>query len=91
MQPRFGGHSEARTPPAAVAESARSKTLAALPAAPLYARIDGVETDRGFMLMEVEVNEPGLFFVAAPQGAERFAEAICRRMSLQTIRAWGIR
>ena len=48
--------------------------------APLYARIDGVETDDGFRVMEVEVNEPGLFFPTAPAAALRFAEALLRRL-----------
>ena len=51
------------------------------PAAALYARIDGVETARGFVLMEVEVNEPGLFFPLAPAAADRFAEAIVARLA----------
>ncbi|CAF0746468.1 unnamed protein product [Didymodactylos carnosus] len=29
---------------------------------PLYARIDGIKTENGFSLMEVELIEPGLFF-----------------------------
>ena len=55
--------------------------LAALPMPPLYARIDGVETAAGFQIMEVEVNEPGLFFPHAPAAATRFAEALLRRVS----------
>jgi hypothetical protein len=31
--------------------------------------------------MEVEVNEPGLFFDLAPAAAETFADAVCRRLS----------
>ena len=42
------------------------RVLAALPERPLYARIDGVERASGFTVMEVEVNEPGLFFDAPP-------------------------
>jgi hypothetical protein len=30
--------------------------------------------------MEVELNEPGLFFTYAPAAAERFADAIQRRL-----------
>jgi hypothetical protein len=30
--------------------------------------------------MEVELNEPGLFFTYAPHAAERFADAILRRL-----------
>jgi glutathione synthase/RimK-type ligase-like ATP-grasp enzyme len=59
---------------------AAQQAVAALPVAPLYARIDGVETRDGFRLMEVEVNEPGLAFTLAPTAAVTFAEAICRRL-----------
>ena len=39
-----------------------------------------METEAGFLIMEVEVNEPGLFFTHAPAAAERFAAAIRRRL-----------
>jgi hypothetical protein len=54
--------------------------LSLLPAPALYARIDGVDARDGFILMEVEVNEPGLFLPLAPDAAERLAEAIVRRL-----------
>lgn len=79
VQPRLGGTAEALPAPDPVASAARA-ALAALPVGPLYARIDGVETAAGFLIMEVEVNEPGLFFPYAPAAAERFAEAILRRV-----------
>lgn len=80
VQPRLGGTAETLTPPEGVQRVARA-ALAALPVPPLYARIDGVETAAGFQIMEVEVNEPGLFFPQAPAAAARFAEALMRRMS----------
>jgi glutathione synthase/RimK-type ligase-like ATP-grasp enzyme len=79
VQPRLGGSVEAREAPAAVVAAAR-RVVAALPERPLYARIDGVERADGFTIMEVEVNEPGLFFTLAPAAAERFAEAIVERL-----------
>ena len=79
VQPRLGGTVEASPPPDGVRATAHA-ALAALPVAPLYARIDGVETDGGFLIMEVEVNEPGLFFPYAPAAADRFAEALLRRL-----------
>lgn len=80
VQPRLGGTVE--TPPVPDAVRAVGRVaLAALPVPPLYARIDGVETDGGFQIMEVEVNEPGLFFPHAPAAAQRFAEALLRRVS----------
>lgn len=41
-----------------------------------YARIDGVMTQNGFLLMEVEMIEPDLFFEHAPEGPNRFVEAV---------------
>jgi glutathione synthase/RimK-type ligase-like ATP-grasp enzyme len=79
VQPRLGGTVETPEPADAVQRVARA-ALAALPAPPLYARIDGVETAAGFRIMEVEVNEPGLFFPHAPAAAQRFAEALLRRV-----------
>jgi len=79
VQPRLGGTVEALEPPDAVGAVGRA-ALAALPVAPLYARIDGVETAAGFRIMEVEINEPGLFFPHAPAAAARFAEALLRRV-----------
>jgi len=79
VQPRLGGTVETPEPPDGVWAVAQA-ALAALPVPPLYARIDGVETAAGFRIMEVEVNEPGLFFPHAPDAAVRFAEALLRRL-----------
>lgn len=79
VQPDHGGSAEALPAPADVRTAAR-RAVAALPVAPLYARIDGVETREGFRVMEVEVNEPGLAFTLAPAAADAFAEAISRRL-----------
>jgi len=79
VQPRLGGTVETPEPPDRVRAVARA-ALAALPVPPLYARIDGVEAAAGFQIMEVEVNEPGLFFPHAPGAAVRFAEALLRRL-----------
>ena len=79
VQPRLGGTVETPEPPDRVRAAARA-ALAALPVPPLYARIDGVEAAAGFQIMEVEVNEPGLFFPHAPAAAVSFAEALLRRV-----------
>ena len=79
VQAHLGGTTRAEPAPPGVADAARA-ALRPLPAAPLYARIDGVETDARFLIMEVEVNEPGLFFTHAPAAASTFAEAILRRL-----------
>ena len=49
--------------------------LALLPQRPLYARIDGILDGPDFVLLEAEVNEPGLFLDLDPQAAMRFAAA----------------
>jgi glutathione synthase/RimK-type ligase-like ATP-grasp enzyme len=77
---RLGGTVEARPAPPPVAAGA-ARVLAALPARPLYARIDGVERGGIFTVMEVEVNEPGLFFNLAPAAADRLADAIVARLA----------
>lgn len=55
------------------------QVVAASPIAPLYARVDLVETGRGPLLMELEVIEPELFYRFCPDAAERLAEALLRR------------
>ena len=79
VQARLGGTVTAE-PPSAEVLAAAGSAMAALPRAALYARIDGVETRAGFQVMEVEVNEPGLFFPHAPHAAERLAEALLRAL-----------
>jgi len=79
VQSSFGGTS-ARSEPSREVVAAGGGVLAALPLPPLYARVDGIETNGGFLVMEVEVHEPGLFFPMAPAAADAFAEAIIRRL-----------
>ena len=57
-----------------------SRVLGSLPSEPLYARIDGVRHDGRFVLMEVEVNEPGLGLHLAPGAGDRFADALADRL-----------
>lgn len=54
--------------------------LRLLPGSALYCRVDGVVQGREFVLMEVEVNEPGLGLDLAQGSAERFADALLRRL-----------
>ena len=42
----------------------------------LYARVDGVIRDGQFLLMELEINEPSLFFEFSEKGVEMFTEAV---------------
>jgi hypothetical protein len=57
---------------------AAERVAAMIPHPWLYARIDGVATARGFMLMEIECIEPHLFLTDAPGAHDRFAAAILR-------------
>jgi glutathione synthase/RimK-type ligase-like ATP-grasp enzyme len=57
-----------------------ASVIALLPRSALYARVDGVLDDGRFVLMEVEVNEPGLGLHLAPGSADRFAGALLARL-----------
>jgi glutathione synthase/RimK-type ligase-like ATP-grasp enzyme len=76
---QYGGRLEAAT---LSDDTIRQMTavLRLLPGDPLYARVDGVLRDGRFLLMEVEVNEPGLGLHLAPEAGERFATAVLARL-----------
>ncbi len=46
----------------------------------LYARVDGIRKDNTFVLMELELIEPHLFFDMYPSGAEFFAAECAKRL-----------
>jgi hypothetical protein len=48
---------------------------------PLYARIDIVRRSEDLVLIECEINEPGLLLDRAPGSAERFARATLARLA----------
>ena len=76
---QYGGRMEATELPAAVVEQMR-RVLALLPEPALYARIDGVMHEGRFVVMEVEVNEPGLGMDLVPEAGQRFADALLARL-----------
>jgi glutathione synthase/RimK-type ligase-like ATP-grasp enzyme len=76
---QYGGRMEATTLDSATVAAMR-RIVDMLPRLPLYARIDGVCRADGFVLMEVEVNEPGLGLHLAPGAGERFATALLDRL-----------
>lgn len=80
VQEELGGHAEPRVPSRAVIEQARS-VLSVVEGHLLYARVDGVERDGQFLLMELEVNEPVLYLAASRDAPERFALAIARSVT----------
>ncbi len=52
----------------------------ALPAKPLYARVDLVPAAAGWLVMEVELIEPVLFFRLAPSCADRLADMLLGKL-----------
>lgn len=80
--PSFGASSTPITPSAAVRETGRrilevaGELLGVDPADLAYARVDGVERDGSFVLLELELVEPYLSLSAADGAVERFVDAI---------------
>lgn len=89
VQHEFGGTVERMTPSAALLRQTTraAATVGRLAPGPLlYARLDGVVSDGAhapagtFLLMEAELIEPVLFLGHAAGAADRFAEAVARRV-----------
>ncbi|MEX0899561.1 MAG: hypothetical protein WD081_02605 [Gammaproteobacteria bacterium] len=79
VQFQYGGTHEAAEVEESWLAAARA-CIAAAPALPTYARVDGLVLDGDFVLMELEAFEPLLFLSREPLAAERFARAIERRI-----------
>ncbi|HYM60091.1 MAG TPA: hypothetical protein VEZ11_04290, partial [Thermoanaerobaculia bacterium] len=79
VQNDFGGTAEALTPDETLIDQARA-VVAANDAAALYARVDGVEIDGIFHLMELELIEPALFLGWDVNAPRRFADVIVEAM-----------
>ena len=77
VQKEHGGSVTPAEPPRAVVEESRA-AMDALPHDCLFARIDGVETDAGYVLMEAECIEPDLFFRFLPAARTELARAVRR-------------
>ena len=75
VQPDFGGTVQQGNPGPELLAAGR-RAVAAAPHPWHYARVDGVETDGGFMLMELELIEPALYFAQGPGSADRAADMI---------------
>lgn len=78
VQEHLGGSSRAAAPGETLIAQARAVTEK-IPEPWLYARVDGVETEAGFLLMELELTEPSLFLGSDPEAPGRFAAAILAR------------
>jgi glutathione synthase/RimK-type ligase-like ATP-grasp enzyme len=82
VQIEFGGTIE----PAVVKEEwieAGRACIAAAPALPVYARVDGVIHEGTFLLMELEVFEPLMYLAQDPLSPARFARAIQGRLGVK--------
>ncbi len=77
VQPDFGGTVTRGEPHAALLTRAK-QAVDAVPFLWHYARVDGVETAEGFLLMELELIEPALYFTQQPQAAGTAARMIVR-------------
>lgn len=81
VQEELGGSSVLERPAPALVEQGRA-VVGTIPAPWLYARVDGVEIDGVFTLMELELIEPLLFLGWHPQAPARFAGAILKATAL---------
>lgn len=78
VQEEHGGLIRAVSPDRALV-SAGETVMSALPSGLLYARVDLARDERGrYLLMEVELIEPSLYFRMDPGAPERFASAVDR-------------
>src|SRR5262245_14840983 len=75
VQEELGGHAEPRDPSPTIVEQAR-RVLSHAAGPLLYARVDGIERNGSFVLMELEINEPFLYIGSSKGAADRFADAI---------------
>lgn len=79
VQTSYGGGSVTDGPGSDVLSVAQL-VLDAAPSLWLYARVDGIETAAGFVLLELEMLEPSLFFSHNKSAIARFADAIIGRV-----------
>ncbi len=75
VQHDFGGQEQGAETSPLILEAA-IRVIRTVDGIPLYARVDGVESDGHFLLMELELIEPALFLSSHSDAAKRFATAI---------------
>ncbi len=78
VQEEHGGQLKPVEPESDLSKAAE-KTLSTLPEIPLYARLDYVRSGSGFVLMEVELIEPSLYFNMDESSPKRFTDAFIAR------------
>jgi len=79
VQSNFGGRAAPAPAPRGLAEQAAEVLRRAAPDA-LYARVDGINRNGTFVLMELELIEPELFMAHEPNVAAAFARALLARL-----------
>lgn len=79
VQTELGGTAERADPPAALV-AAGDRIVGHIPGEWLFARVDGVLTRDGFLLMELECIEPLLFLSRQPGSAATLARALADRL-----------
>ncbi len=75
IQSQFGGKYQAYQPDESVIATAQN-IIKTFGGELLYARVDGILKDGKFLLMELELIEPDLYFDYAPEGKQRFFDAL---------------
>lgn len=75
IHPHLGSTEALETPPFQLLQQAQ-QIYSAIDQRLLYARVDGVDVDGKFHLMELELIEPYLFFPLYPSGADVFSKSI---------------
>jgi len=77
VQEEFGGNILPHTPDNELMEFAM-KTIESAPGEAFYARVDGVKHNGKWLLMELEMVEPSLYFRTNKMAATNFREALMK-------------
>jgi glutathione synthase/RimK-type ligase-like ATP-grasp enzyme len=80
VQAEHGGRADAIDATDSLVSQA-ARVLSVLPEIPLYARVDGIVRGDAFLLMELELIEPNLYFEHRDGAALRMARAIAARLA----------
>ncbi len=86
VQAEFGGFVSPVVPKPKILEEAKA-ILELLDEEVLYARVDGIEVDGYFVLMELELIEPTLFLKYAPEAPQNFALVIMQQLLVASLSA----
>ncbi len=79
-QPSLGGQLAQVVPPKSLINEAE-EIVKSLPQQPLYARVDGINSDDHLVVMELELIEPALWIGSSQDAPERMAAAISNAVS----------